>query len=134
LNELASTTYHFATQTQTRLINWGTACSPGRQRALQAEAEAVLGMDRRLSPELSRPVDASDVVQEAHMVMFSRLDDYLARTPMRFGTWALRTVLDCLGEARRRPKATRPCSEPIAPRSEVIRIVLITSPLRQFSP
>lgn len=55
----------------------------------------------RLDSRLSARVDASDVVQEAQMEAFQRLDDYLQREPMPFGIWLRKTALQRLQNLRR---------------------------------
>ena len=41
-------------------------------------------------------IDASDVVQEAQMEAYRRLDDYLEREPMPFGIWLRKTAQERL--------------------------------------
>ena len=56
-----------------------------------------LRLDRRLQAR----VDASDVVQEAQMEAFRRLDDYLVRRPMPFGLWLRKTAQERIFNHRR---------------------------------
>jgi DNA-directed RNA polymerase specialized sigma24 family protein len=49
-------------------------------------------IDLQLTPELKARFDASDVIQEAHLEAYRRLEDYLAREPMPFGIWIRKTV------------------------------------------
>jgi RNA polymerase sigma-70 factor (ECF subfamily) len=56
-----------------------------------------LRLDRRLQAR----VDASDVVQEAQMEAFRRLDDYLTRRPMPFGLWLRKTAQERIYNHRR---------------------------------
>jgi RNA polymerase sigma-70 factor (ECF subfamily) len=55
----------------------------------------------RLDPRLRARIDASDVVQDAHMEAFRRLDDYLERQPMPFGIWLRKTAQERLCNLRR---------------------------------
>jgi RNA polymerase sigma-70 factor (ECF subfamily) len=47
---------------------------------------------RRLNPKLLRRIDPSDVVQETHLEVLRRRDDYLERQPMPFSLWLLKTA------------------------------------------
>jgi RNA polymerase sigma-70 factor (ECF subfamily) len=58
-------------------------------------------VNERLDANLAKRLDASDIVQDAQVVMSSRLADFLERQPMPFQTWTLKTVFDCLAKARR---------------------------------
>jgi RNA polymerase sigma-70 factor (ECF subfamily) len=51
---------------------------------------------------MSARVDASDVVQEAQMVIANRIDDYLKRRPTSFRIWIRRKVLEQLTDQRRK--------------------------------
>jgi RNA polymerase sigma-70 factor (ECF subfamily) len=57
---------------------------------------------RRLDPKLLPRVDASDVVQEAQLDAFNRLDDFLQRRPMPFHLWLLKTAHERLLKLVRR--------------------------------
>lgn len=57
---------------------------------------------KRISRRLSARFDASDVLNEAHWEARQRLVDYLARRPMPFATWFLRTAYQRLIDAQRR--------------------------------
>ncbi|MEX0702870.1 MAG: sigma-70 family RNA polymerase sigma factor [Planctomycetales bacterium] len=62
----------------------------------------------RMSPDLKRRVDASDVVQETHAEAFRRIDDYLRRPPVTFRLWLRRIAMDRVAAAyRRHVRATR---------------------------
>ena len=63
-------------------------------------------VDLRLDPALRGRVDASDVVQEAHMDALNRLDDYLRRRPMPFRLWLWKTAHERLLKIRRQHAAT----------------------------
>lgn len=65
------------------------------QRWLMAFAAA------RLDPRLRARVDASDVVQETQAEVCARLEDYLARRPVSFRAWMLKTAYDRLGKLKR---------------------------------
>jgi RNA polymerase sigma-70 factor (ECF subfamily) len=56
-----------------------------------------LRLDRRLSAR----VDASDIVQEAQMHAYRRLDDYLQRRPMPFSLWLRKTAQERIHDHRR---------------------------------
>ena len=58
--------------------------------------------ERRLSPRVRPRLDASDVVQEAHLDAFQRLGDFLRRRPMSFRLWLLKTVHERLLKIERR--------------------------------
>lgn len=55
----------------------------------------------RLDPQLRARIDESDVVQEAQLEAFRRLDDYLARRPMPFGLWLRKTAQERISNHRR---------------------------------
>jgi RNA polymerase sigma-70 factor (ECF subfamily) len=56
----------------------------------------------RLDPRMRARIDASDVVQEAQLEAFRRLDDYLERQPMPFGLWLRKMAQERLSNERRR--------------------------------
>ncbi len=64
-------------------------------------------LDRRIDDRLRARFDPSDVVQEAQLVAFRRLDDYLARRPMPFGLWLRKTAYERLLMLRRQHGQTR---------------------------
>ena len=49
-------------------------------------------VELRLTPALKARFDASDVIQEAHLEAYRRLDDYLDQEPMPFGIWIRKTA------------------------------------------
>jgi RNA polymerase sigma-70 factor (ECF subfamily) len=59
-------------------------------------------IDTRLDPQIRTRVDASDVVQEAHLEAVQRIEDYLARRPMPFHLWLCRTAYENLLRLRRK--------------------------------
>jgi RNA polymerase sigma-70 factor (ECF subfamily) len=59
-------------------------------------------LDHRVCPRLRARVDPSDHVQEAQLDARRRLPDFLARRPMPFRVWLLRTAYEHLLMARRR--------------------------------
>jgi RNA polymerase sigma-70 factor (ECF subfamily) len=59
-------------------------------------------IDTRLDPQIRTRVDASDVVQEAHLEAVQRIADYLARRPMPFHLWLCRTAYENLLRLRRK--------------------------------
>ncbi len=65
-------------------------------------AELRRAVDLRLAPRLRKRVDASDIVQEAELEAFERLNDYLARRPMPFRIWLRKSALQRLAKARQR--------------------------------
>jgi RNA polymerase sigma-70 factor (ECF subfamily) len=56
-----------------------------------------LRLDRRLQARF----DASDIVQETHLVAYRRLDDYLQRRPMPFSLWLRKTAQERVSNHRR---------------------------------
>ena len=62
----------------------------------------IRSAERRLSPRVRPRIDASDVVQEAHLDAFQRLGDFLHRRPMSFRLWLLKTVHERLLKIERR--------------------------------
>jgi RNA polymerase sigma-70 factor (ECF subfamily) len=58
-------------------------------------------VELRLDRNLQARVDASDVVQEAQLVAFRRLDDYLERRPMPFSLWLRKTAQERIHNYRR---------------------------------
>jgi RNA polymerase sigma-70 factor (ECF subfamily) len=58
-------------------------------------------VELRLDRRLRARVDASDIVQEAQMEAFRRLDDYLERRPMPFSLWLRKTAQERIYNHRR---------------------------------
>ncbi len=56
----------------------------------------------RMDPRLSQRVDASDIIQDAHVVATQRFPDYLERQPVSFRVWLRQIVQDQLVTAHRR--------------------------------
>jgi RNA polymerase sigma-70 factor (ECF subfamily) len=56
----------------------------------------------RIDPQLRGRVDASDIVQEAQLEAYRRLDNWFARRPMTFRLWLRKTAQERLQKARRR--------------------------------
>ena len=56
----------------------------------------------RMNPQMSYRVDASDILQEAHMVATKRLQDYLRRKPVSFRVWLRQITHDQLLMAYRK--------------------------------
>jgi RNA polymerase sigma-70 factor, ECF subfamily len=56
----------------------------------------------RIDPQMATRVDPSDIVQETQMEALRRLPDYLARRPMPFRLWLIKTAHERLIVARRR--------------------------------
>lgn len=56
----------------------------------------------RLDPRLRGRIDPDDVVQEAQLEAFRRLEDYLRREPMPFAFWLRRTAYQRLHDLQRR--------------------------------
>jgi len=59
-------------------------------------------IERRLDPRLLPRVDVSDIVQDAHLEAFARLDSFLERRPMPFRLWLLKTAHERLLKLVRR--------------------------------
>lgn len=59
-------------------------------------------VEARMDPKLRGRVDASDVVQEAHIEVARRINDYLERRPMPFHLWLRQTAYQNLLRFRRR--------------------------------
>jgi RNA polymerase sigma-70 factor, ECF subfamily len=55
----------------------------------------------RLDRQLQARGDASDLIQEAQMEAFRRLNDYLERRPMPFGLWLRKTAQERIYNHRR---------------------------------
>lgn len=53
-------------------------------------------VDFRLDDRLRTRVDASDIVQEIHLEVYRRIDDYLQREPMPFRLWLRQTAYENL--------------------------------------
>jgi RNA polymerase sigma-70 factor (ECF subfamily) len=58
-------------------------------------------VELHLDPGIRGRVDPSDVVQETHMAVAQRIDDYLARRPMPFHLWLRKTAHDRMLNLRR---------------------------------
>jgi RNA polymerase sigma-70 factor (ECF subfamily) len=58
-------------------------------------------VELRLDPRLRARLGPSDVIQEAQLEAFRRLDDYLRRRPMAFRLWLRKTVCERLLMLRR---------------------------------
>jgi RNA polymerase sigma-70 factor, ECF subfamily len=98
------------------------ADSPETQRLLQqirAGERQVVGqlftqhqaylhrlVELRLDPRLRSRLDASDIVQEAHLEGLRRLDAYLERPKLPFRLWLRQIAFDRVGKARRQHLGT----------------------------
>lgn len=58
-------------------------------------------LELRMDGKLRARVDVSDVIQEAHLEVARRINDYLGREPMPFRVWLLRTAQQQLLRLRR---------------------------------
>ena len=56
----------------------------------------------RMDPALAARIDPSDVVQEAQVVIFKRIDDFIERKPVSFRLWIRHQTLECLIDQHRR--------------------------------
>lgn len=63
-------------------------------------------VELRLDPRLRARVDPSDVVQEAHLEAFRRLEAFLEKRPMPFRLWLRQIACDQSLKARRRHLGT----------------------------
>jgi RNA polymerase sigma-70 factor (ECF subfamily) len=95
-------------QTDSLLLHAAT----GDQRAFQLlfdEHRAFLRcvVERRLDARVRARVDASDIVQETQLTAFKKLEDFLARRPMTFRLWLIRTALQHLQKTHRYHLATQ---------------------------
>lgn len=59
-------------------------------------------VELRLDRKLRTRVDASDIVQETHLEVARRMDDYLRRRPMSFRLWLRKTAQERMIMIRRR--------------------------------
>jgi RNA polymerase sigma-70 factor (ECF subfamily) len=76
----------------------------------------------RLDPRLRQRLDSSDLVQEAELEAYRRLEDFLRRRPMPFGLWLRKTAYERLLKARRHAGAGRravACEVPLPERSSL---------------
>jgi RNA polymerase sigma-70 factor, ECF subfamily len=55
----------------------------------------------RLDPRIRARLDPSDIVQETHLEVYRRMDDFLARRPMPFRVWLRKTAYERLLKLRR---------------------------------
>jgi RNA polymerase sigma-70 factor (ECF subfamily) len=79
-------------------------------------------IELRLDAGLRQRVDASDVVQEAELEAYRRLQDFLRRRPMPFALWLRKTAYERLLKARRHAGAGRravACEVPLPDRSSL---------------
>jgi RNA polymerase sigma-70 factor (ECF subfamily) len=58
-------------------------------------------VELRLDRRLRARVDVSDIIQEAQLEVFRRIDDYLQRRPMPFHVWLQKTAYENLLRVRR---------------------------------
>ena len=65
-------------------------------------SDLVRSVSRRLDARVSSRLDPSDVVQEAQADVVERLQDYLARRPMPFRLWLVKTAYERMLKAERR--------------------------------
>jgi RNA polymerase sigma-70 factor (ECF subfamily) len=59
-------------------------------------------IEMRLEPSLRTRIDASDVAQEAQILIIKGMDQYIERRPTSFRIWIRRKALDQLKDQRRR--------------------------------
>jgi RNA polymerase sigma-70 factor (ECF subfamily) len=59
-------------------------------------------IDRRMEPLLRSRIDPSDIVQDAHLEIARRIDDFLERRPMPFRLWVIKTTHEHLLRQRRK--------------------------------
>jgi RNA polymerase sigma-70 factor (ECF subfamily) len=57
--------------------------------------------DRRLDARIRARLDPSDIVQETFLEASRTLDDFLARRPMPFGLWLMKTAYQRVAKAQR---------------------------------
>jgi RNA polymerase sigma-70 factor (ECF subfamily) len=56
----------------------------------------------RMDAQMSARVDPSDVIQEAYLQAFRRLEGFLSRRPLPLRIWLRETALECLLQLRRK--------------------------------
>jgi len=72
------------------------------EELLQTQRESVRRfLEFRLDPRLRSRLDVSDVIQEAQLEVALRIDEFLARSPMPFRIWLLKTAHQQLLRVRR---------------------------------
>ena len=78
--------------------------SPGALDKLLAQHREYLHrlIDVRMDGQLRSRIDVSDVIQEAHLEVVRRIDDYMERRPMPFRLWLRQTAYETLLRLRRR--------------------------------
>jgi RNA polymerase sigma-70 factor (ECF subfamily) len=92
-----------STETEQLLAEAGSGDRQALERLLdrhRSYVRQVVAM--RIDPQMATRVDPSDIVQETQMEALRRLPDYLARRPMPFRLWLIKTAHERLIVARRR--------------------------------
>jgi RNA polymerase sigma-70 factor (ECF subfamily) len=82
----------------------------GDRQALEAllarhRSELLSFVDSHLDPRLRARLDPSDVVQETHLAVVRRMDDFLLRRPMPFHLWVRKAAYEQLLRTRRDHRA-----------------------------
>ncbi|QDU23853.1 RNA polymerase sigma factor [Urbifossiella limnaea] len=82
-------------------------------------------VELRMDPRLRKRVGVSDVVQETHLEVALRIHDFLAREPMAFRVWLLKTAHQQLLRLRRfHVEAARRSTEQEVPLSDNASLLL----------
>ena len=89
-------------------IDLSSATASNRQRERfeelfeQVRPDVKQFIENRLSQKLRRRIDASDILQETHLVAFQRFEDFRRRRPMPVHIWLLKTARQQLVQAVRK--------------------------------
>ncbi len=115
-----------------------TGCDAAFEQLLERHRpRLVASVRRRLNPKLIRRLDPSDVVQETHLEVLRRRDDYLRRRPMPFGLWLLKTAHQRLQKIERdhlrRAKRAIDCELPLPDASSLALATRLVSHLPSAS-
>lgn len=74
---------------------------------VQSRAALRIYIARKIPPELVRVLDADDIVQEAHVAAFRRIDSFRSDGPEAFGRWLAAIAVNCLRNGLQRARALK---------------------------